>query len=99
MHTLLGLLAFVTVAFGARPDDIYPIYVEPEHEAVAWTVVLNDAAPRCTARAWIGRMGEHAIINLFAVEVDGTVSSREDGETPLHGLAPSTYDLHYEGDG
>jgi hypothetical protein len=99
MHVLLGLMALVTVAFVAPTDDVYPIEIKAEHDAVAWTVELQDRETSCRVRAWIGRMGEQPLATLFSVELDETVTPTAEGETPLNGLAPGTYELHYEGAG
>ena len=44
-------------------------------------------------------MGEQPLTTLFAVNLDEAVAPTAEGETPLHGLSPGTYDLHYESDG
>ena len=99
MHALLGMLAIVAVAFSQSTDEVYPIEIGADHDAVAWTVELQDRETRCRVRAWIGRMGEQPLATLFAVDLDDTVAPMAEGETPLYGLPPGTYDLHFEGDG
>ena len=44
-------------------------------------------------------MGEPPLTTLFTVDLDEEVAPTAEGETPLYGLAPGTYDLHFEGDG
>ena len=44
-------------------------------------------------------MGEQPLATLFSVELDDTVAPTAEGETPLYGLPPGTYDLHVEGAG
>ena len=95
MYAFLGLLALVAVA---TTDEVYPIRIGPDHASVVWTVTLHDDAASCRVRAWIGRMGEQPRANLFAVELDGTVAPRAEGETPLLGLPPGSYDRHVEND-
>ena len=99
MHALFGLLAAVAVALSAPTDDVRPIEVKPEHEAVAWSVELADPATACHAKAWIGRLGEQPLATLFAVDLDEEVAPTAEGETPLYGLLPGTYDVHFESDG
>jgi len=96
-EVLLGLLTIAAVVLSAPTDDVHPIEVRPEHGAIVWSVLLDAGAASCRARAWIGRMGEQPLATLFAV--DEEVVDRAEGETPLPGLAPGTYDLHFEGDG
>jgi len=98
MHALLGLLVAI-VLLASIVDDVHPIEVKPEHGAIVWSVMLDAGAASCRARAWIGRMGEQPLATLFAVDLDEEVVDRAAGETPLYGLAPGTYDLHFEGDG
>ena len=97
MHALVGLLALVVLA--TSTDDVHPIEVKPEHGAIVWSVMLDAGASSCRARAWIGRMGEQPLSTLFAVDLDEEVAHAAEGETPLLGLEPGTYDLHFEGDG
>ena len=99
MHVLLGRLALVTIALVTPVDDVHPIEIKPEHESVAWAVELQDGEAICSAKAWIGRMGEQPLATLFSVELDETVAPTAEGETPLIGLPPGTYDLHFEGAG
>jgi hypothetical protein len=97
MHRLLGML--VAVMLAAQIDAMYPIELRPEHDAMAWTVELQGSESVCRARAWIGRMGEQPLATLLTVELDETVAPKAEGETPLLGMAPGTYDLHFESDG
>jgi hypothetical protein len=99
MHVLLGLLAIVAVVLAAPSDDVYPITIGEDYEAVAWTVALQEREATCRAKAWIGRMGDQPLATVFAVELDEMVAPTAEGETPLYGLHPGTYDLHYEGAG
>ena len=99
MHAMIGMLAMVAVALPAPVDDVHPIEVKAEHEAVAWWVELADPATACHAKAWIGRMGEQPLATPFAVDLDEDVAPTAEGETPLYGLAPGTYDVHFESDG
>jgi hypothetical protein len=96
MHALLGLLAILAVT---STDEVYPIRIGLEHASVAWTVTWRDEETSCRVRAWIGRMGEQPLTNLFAVELEGSVAPTAEGETPLYGLLPGTYDLHVENAG
>ena len=99
MHGLLRMLAILTVALSAPIDDVHPIEIKAEHEAVAWLVELQDRETACRARAWIGGMGEHPLATLFAVDLDEEVAPTAEGETPLYGLPAGTHDVHFEGDG
>ena len=99
MHALLGMLSIVAVSLAAPIDDVHPIEIEAEHESVAWSVELQDQQTACRARAWIGRMGEQPISTLFAVDLDEEVTPTAEGETPLYGLPPGTYDVHFESGG
>jgi hypothetical protein len=92
MRSLLAALIFAAVTLSV------PIDVRPEHAAIPWTVGLLGDQPNCTAKAWIGRMGEQPLAMVFSVELDGSVAATLGGETPLNGLPPGGYDLHYEGD-
>ena len=60
---------------------------------------LPDQETRCRAKAWIGRMGEQPLATLFAVDLDEEAAPTAEGETPLPGLAPGTYDVHFGSDG
>ena len=93
------MLTIVAVTLAAPVDDVHPIEIKPEHEAVAWSVELQVQETACRARAWIGRMGEQPIFSLFAVDIDEEVAPTAEVETPLYGLAPGTYDVHFESDG
>jgi N-acetylglucosamine-6-phosphate deacetylase len=42
-------------------------------------------------------MGEQPIATLFTVDLDETVAPTAAGETPLYGLQPGHYNLHFEG--
>ena len=99
MHAVVGLLATVAGVLSAPADDVHSIEIKPEHHAVAWTVKLADPATACNAKAWIGRMGEEPLAPLFAVDLDEEVAPTAEGQTPLFGLAPGTYDVHVESDG
>ena len=98
MHAWFGLLVGI-VLLAPIEDDVHPIQVDPEHGAIVWSVLLDAGPASCQARAWMGRMGERPLATLFAVDLDEEVVDRAAGETPLYGLAPGTYDLHFEGDG
>jgi len=99
MQTLLGVLTVATVALIAPIDFVSPIIIGPEQDAVAWTVGLEDRQTSCHAKAWIGRMGEQSIANLFVVDLDEAVVPTAESESPLHGLPPGSYGLHFESDG
>lgn len=92
MHGLLALLTLVAVTFA---DEVHPIWILPEHTTIVWTVTLHDEAT-CHVKAWIGRMGEQPLATVFVVDLDETVALSAEGETPLHGLEPGSYDLHVE---
>jgi hypothetical protein len=98
MHVLLGMLAIV-VTLVSPSDDVYPIEIKAEHEAIAWSVEPQVQETACHAKAWVGRMGEQPLATLFAVDLDEEVAPTAEGETPLYGLAPGTSDVHFQSDG
>ena len=66
---------------------------------IVGSVLLDAGAASCRGRFWIGRGGEQPLATLFALDLDEEVAPTAEGETPLLGLAPGTYDVHFEGDG